>query len=185
MKMELKTDHTAKERTPYAHGASLPVHYAAIGAALLLNQPNFFRQQVAFVPTEALESYLDDLLDTLVSDETLCISLKAANALTGVLLSALSLVAGLIIAAFGGGFYLALFVTGILACPGSYLLSKLYLGRSLSRRMRYAQVVSSEIARRRGKGMGTMSPLYLSDFPRFRDVLSFTPWSGTSAGLQN
>ena len=174
------------ERTAYRACESLPIHYAAIGAALQLNQPNNFRHQVAFVPTEALESYLDDLLDTEVSVAVLCLAGPSTRAaIIGVVLSVLSLAAGLIVTTYGGGFELALLVTGILACPGSYLLSKFFSERSLGRRMRFAQIVSSEIARRRGLGKNTMTPLYTSDFPRLRDVLSFSPWSGTSAELRN
>ena len=177
-------------RSPYSACESQPVHYAAIGAALQLNQPQKFRHQVAFVPTEALESYLDDLLDTTVSDAILCIArrftLSTAQAtLAGISLCAIPLAAGLAVTANGGGFVAALLVTGILACPASYLLSKFFTERSLSRRMRFAQVVSGEIARRRGLGMGTMTPLFNSEFPRLRDVLSFSPWSGPSAELRN
>ena len=180
---------TAK-RAAYSRSESLPVHYPAIGAALQLNQPQIFRHQVAFVPTEALESYLDDLLDTSVSDLVLCISRRIAlsaaqTTILGFLICALPLIAGLAVTLYGGGFASALVVTGVLACPASFFLTKFFSERSLTRRMRYAQIVSGEIARRRGLGRGTMTPLFNSEFPRLRDVLSFSPWSGPSAELRN
>ena len=140
-------------------------HYRQVGRSLLdyerrvcgalIPGPRFSREfghAVAFVPVEVLESYLDDLLDVGVSDESLFIKkLKPAK-------RALALIV-IGIAAFGvsavevlNGATLASLSALILVTFFSGLGAALYFipRMKVIRRFTFATVVSGEIARRRG-----------------------------------
>lgn len=144
-------------------------HYRAIGQALLDyerlsyifngGEAKFrsFRQNVAVVPLETLESYLDDLLEQDMSDEILFIRRKGFFSrmeswflcgATAVLITllALSLFSLSKILSFGiaGTVFALIFVAA----------SLLVQTRSIMRRMDFAKIVSFEISRRRGGGAG-------------------------------
>lgn len=145
----------------FSEANSLRCHYKLIGEELknfdsisvsFFSSFSEFREGVAFVPVEVLESYFDDLLDLEVSEQTLNISNNKT-----VLLSNLTVILG-IISAFLVGFYTAsslnsiLFASFIALCVASPFLAFLVFMPKLgnARRMRFARIVSKEIARRRG-----------------------------------
>lgn len=113
-----------------------------------------FQESVAFVPLEVLEAYLEDLLDEHVSEDRLFLkarhSMIRRTALIGVGLIG-SLVAGLSAVANGLSSIFALLLTVALALPFVWLWH-VAPTRGLARRMSFAQIVSKEIARRRGGG---------------------------------
>lgn len=109
-------------------------------------------QSLVFIPVEVLESYLDDLLELGVSDESLFIK-KTRPAKRALFLSAVgvSTFAALVIAVLNGATIAslsALIIVTFLAGLGAamYFVPRM---RSL-RRFSFATVLSREIARRRG-----------------------------------
>lgn len=111
-----------------------------------------FGQSVAFVPVEVLESYLDDLLDVGVSDESLFIKklqpAKRALALSAVGLAAFALSAFEVLSGATVASLTALILVTFLAGLGAalYFIPRM----KVLRRFSFATVVSGEIARRRG-----------------------------------
>jgi hypothetical protein len=121
----------------------------------LIPGPRFSREfghAVAFVPVEVLESYLDDLLDVGVSDDSLFIGkvkpAKRAIALIAIAVTALGASAFEV----SGGATLASLTALILVTFFSGLGAALYFipRMKVIRRFSFATVVSGEIARRRG-----------------------------------
>ncbi len=141
-----------------------------------------FREAVTFVPAEVLSSFFDDLLDAEIPDERLSISHRSwAQRLMTSLLS----IFGLLLAVLSG-LYLSAIGT---ALPASFLLmvvlgtpfaTMLYLSAGgAARRLRFAQVVSREISRRRGDGNQTNGAKPSTAFQgaalRLKDLLSPQP----------
>ena len=156
---------SSRDLHPFGGCNRLLGHYQTIGAALLDLEDSqrrygggaaaltAFREGVSFVPVEVLESYLDDLLTLAVREETLFIQREFDSAQ---LLSAGLPIAGLLVA-IAGGLYassqgasamLSFALTVSLALPFAVLWH--YVPRGATRRVRFAQVLSQEIARRRG-----------------------------------
>ncbi len=152
--------------SPFAGCNRLLEQYRQTGAALIRYERNLFgtlvpgqRQlkdlsvAVSFVPVEVLESYLDDLLDLGVSDESLFIKRPqpSVKALTIGILGAITLVVGLATelpdTSTAWGFPLLLV---LMFCAG--LASAFYfLPRTkIVRRFGFATAVSRVIASRRG-----------------------------------
>ena len=139
----------------YRHvGSSLLDYERRICGALIPGQrfSREFGYAVAFVPVEVLESYLDDLLDVGVSDESLFIKklkpAKRALALIGVGLAAFGVSAVEVL----NGATLASLSALILVTFFSGLGAALYFipRMKVLRRFSFATLVSGEIARRRG-----------------------------------
>jgi hypothetical protein len=111
-----------------------------------------FGQSVSFVPVEVLESYLDDLLDVGVSDESLFIKklqpAKRALALSAVGLAAFATSAVEVMNGATVASLTALILVTFLAGLGAalYFIPRM----KVLRRFSFATVVSGEIARRRG-----------------------------------
>lgn len=111
-----------------------------------------FGQSVSFVPVEVLESYLDDLLDVGVTDESLFIK-KLQPAKRALVLSAIGLAAFAVSAVeVLSGATLASLTALIVVTFFSGLGAALYFipRMKVFRRFNFATVVSGEIARRRG-----------------------------------
>lgn len=111
-----------------------------------------FGHAVAFVPVEVLESYLDDLLDVGVSDESLFIKklqpakrawVLSAVGLTAFMTSAIEVMNGATLASVTA-LILVTFLAGLGAAL--YFIPRM----KVLRRFSFATVVSGEIARRRG-----------------------------------
>jgi hypothetical protein len=124
--------------------------YGALGPSSINSRE--FSHGVAFVPVEVLESYLDDLLDLGVSDESLFIkkprpSKRAVALLAVCLLALLGAVFSLTVGSVEIPIPALLLVT-FLAGIGStfYFLPR----TKILRRFGFATVVSREIAARRG-----------------------------------
>lgn len=149
------------ENLSFSGSNSLKTQYRLIGEELknfdsisvsFFSSFSEFREGVSFIPVEVLENYFDDLLDLDVSEQTLNIS----NDKT-ILLSNIFVMLG-IIAASLVGFYIAsslnsiIFASFIALCVATPFLSFLVFMPKLgnARRMRFARIVSKEIARRRG-----------------------------------
>jgi hypothetical protein len=159
------------ELSPFGGCTKLLSHYRQTGAALLAYERvvcgspipahrhvRDFGHAVAFVPVEALESYLDDLLDLGVHDDSLFIKksqpAKRALFLVGLCLATLSyLVFATMTGAASAALPLLIVVT---FCAG--IGSALYfLPRTkVLRRFSFATVLSREIARRRGQDRTSM-----------------------------
>ena len=159
-------------------------HYKVIGQELsgfdcasrysydLLPAFTEFREGVAFVPVEVLESYLEDLLDPNKSCQELsivdaaCLRRRLALPLIGL---AFVVACGIHFAGQGVAIPAALGITLISAVPFGAMLH-LAVTYDSRRRMKFAQVVSREIARRRGEdrdGRGmTRSQLMFGEFFR-------------------
>ncbi len=117
-----------------------------------------FRQGVVFVPVEVLESYLEDLLDIKVPESSLFIEPRVDHwrrviitAITAVMVCATLLMG--FFAWRAGATHLASWAAPVVVILFlSFMLWSLYPRYGASRRMAFAQIVSHEIARRRGKG---------------------------------
>lgn len=140
-------------------------YYQLIGKSLLLNETEIwfypygnldylsdFQSNISFVPTEVIESYRDDLIDSSVKENSLCIPVSYKfYLLRGLFLFGIfiSIAFGVYLGAngirFGMATTMALFMTtpfiGIfMLCPTD----------KISRRMKFAHLISNEIYRRRG-----------------------------------
>ncbi len=121
----------------------------------LIPGPRFSREfghGVAFVPVEVLESYLDDLLDVGVSDESLFIrKLKPAKRALALIVIGIVALAACAIQVLNGATITSLSAL-ILVTFFSGLGAALYFipRMKVVRRYSFATVVSGEIARRRG-----------------------------------
>lgn len=111
-----------------------------------------FRRDVAFVQTEILESYLEDLLDIEVSPSKLFLaenSIPRRIAQISFFGMGLSLFVGLYAASAGASLSLSFVLMLCVASPFA-LLWHLSPSESNARRLRLARVLSYEIQRRRG-----------------------------------
>jgi len=162
---------------PYARSPRLLADYRTIGAELIRYESGTrayggrsftaftaFREGVAFVHLSILESYLEDLLDLDISEDTLFIKrtgfrLRSTHGAFVGLLGALAL--GLYAASGGASLILSFGLTVAIACPFAVMWH--FAPRDgLARRVGFAQIVSHEIARRRGGGdTRTLSPVAL------------------------
>jgi len=110
-----------------------------------------FSAGVSFVPVEVLESYLDDLLDLNVCDESLFIKVRTAKRAMVLMATALVGLSGAFFVWQGeltAALLPALLVTTFLAGIGSAMY---FLPRTkVIRRFSFATVLSREIASRRG-----------------------------------
>ena len=164
--------------------SSFSQHYKIIGHELssfdrvsrysydLLPAFTEFREGVAFVPVEVFESYLEDLLDSnkscqqLSIDDGGCLRRRLALPLIGL---AFVIACGIHFAGQGVSIPAALSITLISAVPFGALLH-LAVTHDSRRRMKFAQVISREIARRRGEDRDgramTRSQLIFGEFFR-------------------
>ncbi len=111
-----------------------------------------FQTGVAFVAVEVLESYLEDLLDLDVSDDVLCIPRRRRllnSSVTSLLGLAGSFALGVYAASAGASLFVTFALTLSVALPFA-LLWHFTPSEGLARRMAFAQILSQEIARRRG-----------------------------------
>lgn len=175
--------HQSKSRHPFGGCNKLLFQYRAVGEALLAFERAYtlvghlspstlrlFREGVAFVSLEVLESYLDDLLDPERSTEYLFIarrdrvwqrSLVALAGLGG------ALTLGLHFASTGASLFSSFALTVGLAAPFAVVWH--YAPReSAVRRMGFAQILSHEISRRRGSSRDRRAGV------RFRELLGLT-----------
>lgn len=129
-------------------GATYP-HGQSSGSAMLT-----FREGVSFVGVEVLESYLEDLLDSRRHDDTLFIhrdgvAPRRVYSYIALLGLVFAIGAGIYSHSIGASFLLSFCLSISVALPFAILWN--FLPRAgLARRMALAQVVSQEIARRRG-----------------------------------
>lgn len=111
-----------------------------------------FRAGVSTVSTEVLESYLEDLLNPEVKDEALAIGVSLSRRVfigISIVTGALVPVAALaLLGVLNVSSRLSVVVLGVITITASLAITS----RLLVRRLRFAQVVSREIARRRGRG---------------------------------
>lgn len=175
--MSFPGTHNSSAPHPYARSPRLLGDYRTIGAELLCYEGGTrgyggrsftaftaFREGVAFVHVSVLESYLEDLLDLDITEETLFIRRtgfrprSTHGAFIG-LLGALAL--GLYAASGGASLPLSFGLTVALALPFAVMWH--FAPRDgLARRVGFAQIISHEIARRRGGGdTRTTSPVAL------------------------
>jgi hypothetical protein len=151
-----------------------------IGSIMLVHQTvasaHEFRESVVFVPVEVLESFFDDLLDPQVTEEKLFISVQpwagrlVVNAVSLLGLGG-SLLAALYVSSLGLSLILAFMLMVVLSLPFAAMLYVSVGGAA--RRLRFAQIVSKEVVRRRG---GTGSQGVLRDATlRLREALSPQP----------
>jgi hypothetical protein len=162
--MELARKHETQPLHPFGGCNRLMGQYQVIGQALLyyedhsssrfiLNRQSSreFSVGVSFVPVEVLETYLDDLLDLTVGDDTLCI--KRSSSMLKKVVAFLAVVGVGLIQLES---WLSLSLMSIV------LLSTLIIGllcvafalprMRVVRRFSFATLVSREIATRRGQG---------------------------------
>ncbi len=144
---------------------NLKQHYTLIGKSLLelesqipfynflINKtPNCLQTNLAFIPNEVLESYLEDLLDFSIGDEKLCIqrsNLQTPYYLLSLLGLLLAVIFGLQLAYSGATFYMASTGVLLIAIP-SALVWHLSPKIAPNRRLFFAKVLSQEIDRRSG-----------------------------------
>ncbi len=132
-------------------------NYLIIGKELIFSESYgtiaSFREGIASVPLEVLESYLEDLLDNSVQEDVLGINRGSPwfYSFKVIAFGILGSVAGGLYCVSVGASVLSSFsLILILSAPfGSILYLSTRIG--LMRRMKFARVVSAEIARRRGK----------------------------------
>jgi len=150
-------------------------HYQIIGLALLAYEEQregllskaevcekSFREGVAFVPVEVLESYLDDLMDLGVEDERLFLK-RPRQELIRFLWSLAFLAIGsvVLILLLGNTIYMALSVAALAAAL--YLPFWQRSRSQVIRRLKLARVVTKEVNRRRGRDDMPLTPIH-SDF---------------------
>lgn len=188
---------TPLEPHPFGGCNRLLSQYTCIGAELLKYEAStrrygygsfsafsHFRQGVSFVPVEVLESYLEDLLDLDVPEDRLFISRESPN-LKWIFVSLLGLSGatslGLYAASTGASLFASFALTAALALPFAVLWNYAPRG-GVTRRMGFAQIVSHEVARRRGSDKG---PRELSETPfALGDLIAHkTPGSARSAAF--
>lgn len=145
------------DKHPFGGCNRLLSHYQTVGEELLCVESRggigSFREGVAFVPVEVLESYLEDLLDLGVKEETLYIHreshwFRSWQILVLGLMVALG--AGLYAASIGASLLVSFGLTALLSVPFGFFFH-LTPKIGLIRRMSFAQVLSAEISRRRGR----------------------------------
>lgn len=164
-------------------------HYKTIGQELIQIESDgsigSLREGVAFVPVEVLESYLEDLLDLGVKEETLHIQQEHHWLRSWQLIASgfgLAISSGLYAASSGAALPLSLGVVITLGLPFAMIM---YFApkTGLMRRMSFAQILSAEISRRRGRDKdGNMPTSRLL----FKDVLTRakpTPLQGAAKSL--
>ena len=186
--------------SPHVISGGLGAQYRSIGRELLILESaksmyrsptqaeiDAFRQGVSFVGIQVLESYLDDLLDLEISDETLSIKKDSSSwssiyiPLTGILLA---FATGLYSRELGATLPLSFSLTISMAMP---FLALFYYSPKvgLSRRIYFAQTISNEVSRRRGEDESGRSST--RDTNRLRALLgsrsSQTPLSGAARTL--
>ena len=158
--------------------ALLAYERRACGALIPVNRyASDFRYAVSFVPVEVLESYLDDLLDLGVTDESLFIK-KPSVSRPALALLAISLVTVCYVFSIGHAsspvyafpaLLIGAFMAGIIGAL--YFLPR----TKVLRRFSFATIVSREIASRRGHdeaNVGNFAPRSL-----IRDL-----WNGQQGG---
>lgn len=157
----------------FAGSEKLRSHYKSIGDSLLQLEERTrpgdflsadvcfdFRQSVAFVPVEVLESYLEDLLNLEVDQERLFIMI----AHRGTWNRAFKAVVALSVACLSAGmlFLLTDLLPGVQVMAATAVFCGviwyLFPPHGEVRRMRFAQIVSREVARRRGIDKDRRSP---------------------------
>ena len=160
MKMFSRTSHDDNSRHPFGGCDRLRGHYKTIGQALLSFESSSgtpkderaFQLAVAFVPIEVLESYLEDLLELIRSEENLFIEREDVFQL-GSYLPAAGLIAamalGIYASSSGTSPLLSFALTVCIALPFT-VLWYVFPNIGVARRMRLARLVSQEISRRRG-----------------------------------
>ncbi len=129
-------------RLEEATGPYIPVTY------LHLKQ---FREGVAFIPVEVLESYLDDLLEVENTDASLFIQKDAPKfpaSYTSIFGIMSSMALGLYAASSGASMLASFLLTMILALPFGLLWH--FSPKKSARRLSFAKVISFEVSRRRG-----------------------------------
>lgn len=162
--MDLARKHEIQSLHPFGGCNRLMEQYRVIGLALLqyeeqsssrfiLHRPysREFSVSVSFVPVEVLETYLDDLLDLTVGDDTLCIKrsssmLKKVFAFLCVLGVGLTLLESWLSLSLMSIILLSTLILGFLCL--AFALPRLRVVRRFS----FATLVSREIATRRGQG---------------------------------
>lgn len=151
---------------PYGGCRRLRNQYSDIGQALLgceqlprvkgvarhEDLAKLFQQEVVFIPTEVLEAYLDDLLNLGKTEKELYIIPEKSCMIrrkTCVLLAAITVAAVFLGVWMDGYFAMAMPVAVALGAIFS-LLWIVVPYSSMSRRIKFAQIVSQEVTRRRG-----------------------------------
>jgi hypothetical protein len=146
--------------------SSLSHQYRVIGSELLRceetpfssSNQEAFQQGVAFISLELLESYLEDLLDLEVCEAQLHLhrpNRRFGSMLLGMLGAAGALAVGVYVSFLGTSLGASLLLTLTAALPFAVLFH--FASRqSTVRRLKFAQLLSQEISRRRG-GDGTTS----------------------------
>ncbi|MDC0358864.1 hypothetical protein OAO01_08615 [Oligoflexia bacterium] len=148
------------ERRPFGGCRKLLGNYKAIGFALLQFEDSSkgdaateeFRVDVSFVSIEALEAYLEDLLDLKISEDILFLNqdkfrLRASHFFPVGIAGAMAL--GIYAASRGASLLLSLSLALFMAVPFALFWQLSPHGKT-ARRMLFAKVVSHEISRRRG-----------------------------------
>ena len=173
MSQSSPTRSSEKVLHPFGGCNRLLGHYRTIGVELLALEARggigSFREGVSFVPVEVLESYLEDLLDLDVKEDGLFIVRERSRIhslylpLLGI---ALALSGGLYLVSSGASEFVSLGLTASIALPFA-VLSHFFPRNGLMRRMNFAQTLSGEISRRRGRDKDSPSwpttPLFLRD----------------------
>lgn len=151
---------------PYGGCRRLRNQYSDIGQALLgceqlprtrgvdRNEDliKLFQQEMVFIPTEVLEAYLDDLLNLVKTEKELYItpekSCMVRRKTCGVI--AAIIVAAVFLGVWMDG-YLAMALPVAVALGAIFSLVWIVVPySSMSRRIKFAQIVSQEVTRRRG-----------------------------------
>ena len=159
---EEREDKNRKPSVPAFGGCRrLLAQYKTVGHALLSVEhlsdayrsgaQRNFEEDVAFIPLEVLESYLEDLLDLEITDGQLFIvrepGLRPSLGLSGAMLS---MVAAVAMFAFTGN--LVLLAGFAFVSLMSFLLHMAETPHGAVRRVSFARVLSCEVSRRRGEG---------------------------------
>lgn len=126
-------------------------HYTSVPS---MEEIKSFQQSLAFIPTEILDSYREDLLDPQIRPERLFIqTTKFSWKLPLIAFSGMSgaIALGLHAASSGANFFLSFGVTLLIAAPFAAIWH--FVPRDgTTKRLRYAQWLAEEIHRRNGDG---------------------------------
>lgn len=193
-------NHTDERRELHPFGGCnrLLGQYACIGQELLKYEASarrygygsfsafsHFREGVAFVTLEVLESYLEDLLDLEVDEDRLFIT-RETPAFQWIAVSLVglcgSMALGLYAASTGASLFASFTLTVALAFPFAVLWHFAPRG-GVTRRMAFAQIVSHEVARRRGSDKGPRESATESRFMFSELIAQKSPGSARSAAM--
>ena len=152
--------------------------YASLYSYLFRENPRSLQVDLAVISNEALEAYLEDLLDFTIRDVQLFIYRKNVNriyvlfALAGI---TLAIALGFRLALSGNSFWEACYIVVLFTLP-SIVLWQLAPKSAPNRRLFFAKLISQELDRRNGSGQDSFTLVHKLQLKKFvKDTSKTSP----------